>query len=87
MDTEKLIPVIAQRVGKPERGVAATVKLLDGGATIPFISRYRKEATGGFDEVAVAAIAEELGYTSPQFFCRLFKKLTGLTPSEYRLPG
>ena len=36
---------------------------------------------------SVAAIAEELGYTSPQFFCRLFKKLTGLTPSEYRLPG
>ena len=35
----------------------------------------------------VATIAEELGYTSPQFFCRLFKKLTGLTPSEYRLPG
>lgn len=60
MDTEKLIPVIAQRVGKPERGVAATVKLLDGGATIPFISRYRKEATCGFDEVAVAAIAEQL---------------------------
>lgn len=34
---------------------------------------------------SVAAIAEELGYTSPQFFCRLFKRLTGLSPSEYRL--
>ena len=36
---------------------------------------------------SVAAIAEELGYTSPQFFARLFKKLTGLSPAEFRQSG
>lgn len=41
-----------------ERQVAATLKLLEEGATIPFISRYRKEATGSLDEVEVAAIEE-----------------------------
>ena len=35
--------------------VQATVQLLDEGATVPFISRYRKEVTGSLDEVAVAA--------------------------------
>jgi len=40
--------------------VARTIELLDGGNTIPFIARYRKEATAGLDEVAIAAIAERL---------------------------
>lgn len=42
----------------PEQRVNATLKLLDEGATIPFISRYRKEATGGLDEVAIFNISE-----------------------------
>jgi len=40
--------------------VSATVKLLDGGATVPFIARYRKEATGSLDEVAIAAIRDRI---------------------------
>lgn len=48
-----IFKTIADGLGISQRQVEATVKLLDGGATIPFISRYRKEATGGLDEVAV----------------------------------
>ena len=51
--------LIAQRLQLRENQVAQTIKLLDEGATIPFISRYRKEATGGMDEVQVAAVAAE----------------------------
>jgi len=44
---------------KPNQ-VAAAAELLDGGATVPFISRYRKEATGSLDEVAITAIRDRL---------------------------
>ncbi|MGB5099806.1 MAG: Tex family protein [Methanothrix sp.] len=43
-----------------EREVQATVELLDSGATLPFIARYRKEATGNLDEVAIARIRDQL---------------------------
>ncbi|MDQ2640904.1 MAG: RNA-binding transcriptional accessory protein [Pseudomonadota bacterium] len=42
--------------------VAATVALLDGGATVPFIARYRKEATGGLDDTQLRTLHERLGY-------------------------
>ncbi|MFK7783715.1 MAG: Tex-like N-terminal domain-containing protein, partial [Crocinitomicaceae bacterium] len=42
-----------------ERSVKNVLSLLSGGATIPFISRYRKEQTGGLDEVQVAFIRNE----------------------------
>ena len=51
--------LIAQRLNLRDKQVEATLKLLDEGATIPFISRYRKEATGALDEVQVAAVADE----------------------------
>ena len=41
--------------------VSATAELLADGGTVPFISRYRKEATGGLDEVAITAIRDRLG--------------------------
>ena len=47
---------ISRTLGLTEQAVANTLKLLAEGATIPFISRYRKEATGGLDEVQIAAI-------------------------------
>ena len=53
------IQLIAQRLNLREKQVEQTIALLDEGATIPFISRYRKEATSGLDEVAVAAVAEQ----------------------------
>lgn len=51
--------LIAQRLNLRERHVTNTIQLLENGATIPFVSRYRKEATGGMDEVQVAAVKEE----------------------------
>ena len=54
----ELIPILSQRLNISERQVSATVRLLGEGATIPFISRYRKEATGGLDEVQIADIKE-----------------------------
>ena len=47
---------ISQSLGLTQQAVTNTLKLLAEGATIPFISRYRKEATGGLDEVQIAAI-------------------------------
>ena len=51
-------PALAAMLDLPSRGVAAVVKLLEEGATVPFIARYRKEATGGLDEVQIRAIQE-----------------------------
>ncbi len=52
--------IIAQRLGIALPQVQGTVRLLREGATIPFISRYRKEATGSLDELQVGAIKEQL---------------------------
>jgi len=52
--------IIAQRVNIPLRQVKNTVELLEEGATIPFISRYRKEHTGSLDEVQITEIRDEL---------------------------
>lgn len=48
-----LINVIAKELGFAPDKIKNVVELLEGGATVPFISRYRKEATGSMDEVAV----------------------------------
>ncbi len=58
---DTIIELIAARTAVPAPQVRRTAALLEEGATIPFISRYRKEATGGLDEVQVGAIREELG--------------------------
>ena len=50
--------MIASALNIAERQVENTLSLLNGGATIPFISRYRKEATGGLDEVQIGEIKE-----------------------------
>ena len=52
--------LIAQQLRLQEKNVAGTLNLLEEGCTIPFISRYRKERTGGMDEVQIAAISEQL---------------------------
>ncbi|MFV8750534.1 Tex-like N-terminal domain-containing protein [Nannocystaceae bacterium ST9] len=56
------VPLIARELGLPERSVAAVVELLAGGATVPFIARYRKEQTGGLDEVQIRTIGERRSY-------------------------
>ena len=52
------ISIIARELGVRSQQVWATSELLAGGATVPFIARYRKEATGCLDEVAVAAVRD-----------------------------
>jgi protein Tex len=52
----------AQTLQVPVKGLLATVELLDEGATVPFIARYRKESTGNLDEVQIRAIEERLLY-------------------------
>ena len=55
-----LIPQIARELQLERRQVAATVALLDDGATVPFIARYRKENTATLDEVAISNIRDRL---------------------------
>ena len=54
------IQSIANELGLPLKRVQAAIELLQDGNTIPFIARYRKEATGGLDEVALRAIEDAL---------------------------
>jgi uncharacterized protein len=65
-DTKNLSPEIllhiAQTLNLPLRGLVAVIELLDEGGTVPFIARYRKEATGNLDEVQILAIEESLAY-------------------------
>jgi uncharacterized protein len=58
--TQDPISRIAYELARPPAVVQATVSLLRQGATIPFIARYRKEATGNLDELAIAAIRDRL---------------------------
>ncbi len=51
---------IARALSLPQNGVDAVLKLLGDGNTVPFIARYRKEATGGLDEVAIGAVQDAL---------------------------
>ena len=53
IDLEK----ISKRLGLPEAGVVAVIELLDQGNTVPFITRYRRDQTGGLDELQVRAVA------------------------------
>ncbi|MEC5387989.1 Tex family protein [Uliginosibacterium sp. H3] len=61
-----MLPTIEQRLaselGAQVRQIAAAVELLDEGATVPFISRYRKEATGGLDDTQLRLLEERLAY-------------------------
>jgi protein Tex len=65
-DVKTLSPAIllhlAQTLAVPAHSLAAVIELLDGGGTVPFIARYRKEATGNLDEVKVREIEEQLAY-------------------------
>lgn len=58
------VPKIAMELNLNARGVAAVLELLTGGATVPFVARYRKEATGSLDEVQIRDIEERHQYLS-----------------------
>lgn len=58
----RIIAQLAQELGVQVVQIKATVALLDEGATVPFIARYRKEATGGLDDAVLRTLLERLGY-------------------------
>ena len=58
MEKDIFVNIIAERLKLCGAQVQHTIDLLESGCTIPFISRYRKEATGALDEVQIAAISE-----------------------------
>src|SRR6266851_2801352 len=60
--TPAILLHIAQQLNVPLKSLIATIELLDEGSTVPFIARYRKEATGNLDEVQIRAIEEKLAY-------------------------
>lgn len=66
---EEFSQMIADKLQLPAHRIANTLNLLQGGATIPFISRYRKEATGGLDEVQIGDIQ-----TQYEKLCELSKR-------------
>src|SRR5579859_2569458 len=53
---------IAEELGVREQQVEATAALLDGGATVPFVARYRKEITGSLDDAQLRTLEERLNY-------------------------
>src|ERR1044072_4076610 len=58
----KIIQLIAQELGVRPQQVEAAVALLDEGATVPFIARYRKEATGNLDDTHLRTLQDRLFY-------------------------
>ncbi|MBE0489971.1 MAG: RNA-binding transcriptional accessory protein [Halomonas sp.] len=60
--TSRIISRLAEELSVRPQQVSATVELLDGGATVPFIARYRKEVTGGLDDTQLRNLHERLGY-------------------------
>lgn len=61
-DNAHLAPTIASEINARAEQVKAAIQLLDEGATVPFIARYRKEVTGGLDDTQLRTLAERLSY-------------------------
>ncbi len=61
-DLDKILLQIATELKVAPRQIQAAVELLDGGATVPFIARYRKEATDGLDDIQLRELEARLGY-------------------------
>ena len=65
IDTERRIAaLIATEIAARPDQVVAAAALLDGGATVPFVARYRKEATGGLDDTQLRTLADRLGLSA-----------------------
>lgn len=58
----KIVPIIAKELGVGAHQITAAIALLDGGATVPFIARYRKEATGNLDDTQLRTLEDRLRY-------------------------
>ena len=77
--------IIAKQLLLPQDSVDNTLKLLDEGCTIPFISRYRKERTGGLNEVQIAQISDLNEKLKETLTLNLVKRIE--THSSITLPG
>lgn len=76
--------MISAALGISEKQIVQTLGLLNDGATIPFISRYRKEVTGGLDEVQIESIKthyEKLNEIAKP------SKMAGITHTSQRIPS
>lgn len=62
MSFERILPRLAEETSAQVKQIVAAVELLDSGATVPFIARYRKEATGGLDDIQLRLLEERLRY-------------------------
>ena len=71
IDTEFIAENISKKLCIPSQNIKNTISLIVDGASIPFISRYRKEKTGNLDETQIQEIAD-----LNQFFCDLFERKT-----------
>ncbi len=60
--SQSITAIIARELGVRDQQVDAAIQLLDEGATVPFIARYRKEATGGLDDTQLRELEQRLGY-------------------------
>ncbi len=81
--------IIANELNVKTEQVVAAMTLLDEGATVPFISRYRKEVTGGLDDVQMRNLQERLGYlreleTRREAILKLIDEQGKLTPELKR---
>ena len=82
---QKIIRQVAAELRVNEHQVQAAVELLDGGATVPFVARYRKEATGGLDDIQLRELEYRLGYLREleerrEAVCRSIDEQGKLTP-------
>ena len=59
---QKITRQLANEIKISEAQVRSAVELLDGGATVPFIARYRKEVTGGLDDIQLRELEARLSY-------------------------
>jgi uncharacterized protein len=76
MEKQDITGIISREFGISARQVIATLSLLDDGATVPFVARYRKEATGELDEVAIRAIRDRADQLR-----KLFQRKTAILAS------
>lgn len=61
-DIQRIAAIIAAEIGSRPEQAAAAIGLLDEGATVPFVARYRKEVTGGLDDTQLRDLSERLAY-------------------------
>ncbi len=85
MDRELAARVAARAPHLPQPGIEAVLRLFEDGATVPFIARYRKEATGGLDEVQIRDI-ERLGQQVAQLEARRTRVLAALEAGGHATP-